>query len=76
MHAVFHDGEVLEPREGLGKRGVIEGVAEQVQGHDRVDPRRLDPSPATIGLLPLQDPLPAESQRLAAEPPCPQRRWS
>ena len=39
------------------QHGMIQRVAEQVQGQDRVDPRRLDAAPSAVGLLAGDDPL-------------------
>ena len=45
--AVLADEEAVQPGEPGAHRGVVEGVAEQVQRHQRVHPRRLDAAPAT-----------------------------
>src|ERR1700689_2453085 len=42
---------------------MVQLVAEQVQRHDRVHPRRLDTAPAAIALLPGDDPVRAPPQR-------------
>ena len=43
--------------------GMVERVAEQVQGHHRVDPRRLDAAPRAVGLLAGDDPALGLGQR-------------
>ncbi len=50
------DGEGVQPVQAGTHHGMIERVALQVQRHQRVDPRRLDPAPGAVGLLALDDP--------------------
>ena len=46
---------------------IVESVAEEVQRDERVDPRRLDPAPAAVRLLALEDPALDAAQRGAPE---------
>src|ERR1039458_1305910 len=48
---------------------MVEPVAEQVQGDQRVHPGRLDPAPAAVLLLPGDDPVGAAAQRGAPQRP-------
>ena len=45
------DGEAVEPVEAGAHHGMLERIAAQMQGDQRVDPGRLDPAPAAVGLL-------------------------
>ena len=49
--------------------GMVEPVAERVQRDDRPDPRRLDPAPRAVRLLPLDDPALGRAQRAPAQRP-------
>ena len=48
---------VVHALETLPQRGVVEWMAERAQRHQRIHPRRLDPSPASVRLLVGEDPL-------------------
>ena len=50
------DREGVEPGERARDHRVVELVAERAQRDDRPDPRRLDPAPGAVALLPLDDP--------------------
>ena len=53
----------VERREPLRDDGVLEGVALDVERHQAVDPRRLNPAPRAIGVLVAHDPAQARVDR-------------
>ena len=57
VRCVFVDEEAVQALDRRRDHRVVQRVAQQVQGEDRVDPRRLDAAPAAVGLLAGDDPL-------------------
>ena len=68
------DHEALPALDGAAQRRILEAVAERGERDDPPDPRRLDPAPRSVRLLPLADPLLGDGERLAAERGRPARR--
>ena len=62
VRGVLGDGEPFQPGEPALDHRMIQPIAQQVQGDQRVDPGRLDTSPAAVPLLPRDDPLSAPAQ--------------
>ena len=63
------DGEPLEPLEAAPHHRMVERVAAEMKRYQRIDPRRLDPSPGSVGLLAIDDPaLGAGERRLSDRP--------
>ena len=60
------DGERVEAVEAGAHHRMVERIPLQVKRHQRVHPRRLDPAPAAVGLLALDDPALGRAQ---AQPP-------
>ena len=60
-------GEPVQGRKAGAQHGVVEVVAEEVQGDDGVDGGRLDAAPAAVVLLPLDDPAGGGAHRGAAQ---------
>ena len=63
VRGVLVDEEPVEAAQPGLQHGVGERVAEQVQGHDRINPRRLDAPPGAVRLLPRDDPFGGAAQR-------------
>ena len=61
------DREAVETGESLHDHRVVEPVAERVQRDDRPHPRRLDPAPRAVRLLPLDDPALGRAERTPPE---------
>ena len=67
--AVVLDREAVEPADRPLEHRMLERVAECMQRDDRPDPRRLDPAPRAVALLPLDDPPLGGPQSLPPEQP-------
>ena len=68
---------IMKPLPALDRaaeRLVLEAVAERGEHHDRPDPRRLDPAPRAVRLLPLPHPALGGGDRAAADRAGPARR--
>ena len=64
---VVLDREVVEAVDRPRENRVVERVAERMQRDDRPDPRRLDPAPGAVALLPLDDPALGRLQSLPSQ---------
>jgi hypothetical protein len=63
------DGEPGPPGKTPRHDRVVDGPAQGVQRHEGVDPRRLDPTPRAVLLLPFDDPLLRPLERVSAQGP-------